>query len=344
VQPVRHLAHVRRDVGDRLRRQRQRAGRAAVAIEEHQELRAGRVHEDDVAGGEDTGERPLAQRRLPSLVAGRAIEPPDHVVERGKVDAVLVHGDGSRDQRARVPRPFERSLARAEAVEELVAGAGVDAPVVRANRGDAARQVVLPRLAAVGELQRQYAAVVGAEVDAFAVDRRRQPHPAGRVAPGNLAVGGANRQELGVGDREDDSRGRAQRSCRLHAGHRPRRRPVGAAQRLDRLAGGDEDQPVGAGEWNGGELLLAPDLLAVGEIARGDVAGAQRQIDALLIDDRPRARRGRERHRPALPDRQARRGDPVGGGRLSRRDDGYQECRKLKCPTRYCGSRPPHTL
>src|SRR6185295_20124774 len=105
-----------------------------------------------------------------------------------------------RDQRARVPRPFGRSLARTEAVEELVAGAGVDAPAVRANRGDAAGQVVLPRLAAVGELQRQHAAVVGAQVDVLAVDRRREPHAAGGVAPGDLTVGGANRQDLGVGD------------------------------------------------------------------------------------------------------------------------------------------------
>jgi len=218
-------------------------------VVEHHQFSAGRHrHEHDVAEHAYAVDRTPRQLLLPPLIPVLAVERVHDVVERGDVDAIGVNGHPSVDQRPNAPRPSLMSAARIETVEKLVPRAGVDTAEPGMNRGHALWHPVLPARGPVLSVHRNDPAVVRAEIHVVAVERRRLLHAAGRLPPRDGAVLRRNRDDLFVGDHEHQPLIDDQGSGRLEAGRHPGADAVRGAQRLDGVAGRNEDQSVGGRE------------------------------------------------------------------------------------------------
>src|SRR5262249_60948046 len=88
---------------------------------------------------------------------------------------------------------------------------------------------------------------------------------------------------------------------------------------------------------------LPPDLVSTARVARGEVRRRERDVDARTVADRTGADRAVERHRPPLRERQTGRLWTIAGRCACRRERDQQGCER-KCPTRYGGTAPLHTL
>ena len=159
------------------------------------------------------------------------------------------------------------------------------------------------------------------------------------------AVGGTKRYRVAVDHGREPAVARQQRGGygRLLF---PDERAVGGPQRDNRVVSGGKQQ-LRIGRERMRDLdLLAPPLLAVGEVVRGDLPGAKRDIDELIVAHRKGSgnRRRADVNRPAQRERQAR---PLGPHALRERqaaESQEQHAQQYRSATRYSGLNRPHTL
>lgn len=149
---------------------------------------------------------------LPLLDAAFAVEGAHHVVEPNEEYALIVDRRRAEQVRADPPRPLHVTGRRLEAIELPIARAEVDAIGGRNRFAGNAWHLVLPDGRTVLEIHRHDAPIVGRHIQAIAFDGGTAIHDPDRARPDDGAILCAQRADGRIGDDDQPTRFREQRS------------------------------------------------------------------------------------------------------------------------------------